>query len=107
MKNEEIGEIVGFINKSSIISGGEKISLFDYVFKDENLVDNDYEGYRYHNAFGTHVIGPLLVKNPNFMKRIVELLAGENHEYRDIAYPYEEDSYQVTLKALKQRGKLI
>ena len=73
------------------------------VFQDNNLVDNKYEGCNKNNLFGTHVIGPILVKNPCFMKMIVCKLLPKNKEYKDIVYPFEEDSYDVTLKALKGR----
>ena len=109
LHNEEMGDIVGFINKCSLIAGGEKEKLFDYVFRDANLKDNDYEGYEYKNLIGTHVIGPVLVKNPAFMKKIVLLLGKKNDpdfQYKEIEYPFEEDSYQVTHKALlERRGK--
>ena len=62
------------------------------------------EGYHVGNIYGTHVIGPILVKNPNLMKHIVlKLLEKENVEYKDIDYKFEDDSYNVTLNALKER----
>lgn len=97
------GEVVGFINKSTIIKGGEEDKLFDYEFRYANLKDNEYEGYHYNNLFGTHIIGPVLVKNPGFMKLIVKLLVEE--EYREIEYPFEEDAYNTTLSELRKRKK--
>ena len=108
VENKECGEIVGFINKCSIIDENEDIKLFDYLFKDLNLKDGNYEGYKVNNLYGTHIIGPILVKNPNFMKHIVTRLGQKkdiNFIYKELSYPYEEDSYSVTLKALKQRIK--
>ena len=106
LKNDEIGEVVGFINKCSIIKHDESIKLFDYVFKDSNLPSDKVEGYHVDNIYGTHVIGPILVKNPNLMKHIVtKLLERENVEYKDIDYKFEDDSYNVTLNALKERIK--
>lgn len=106
VSNKDIGEVVGFINKCSIIERGETNSLFKYIFKD--LKDNDYEGFNIGNVYGTHIIGPILVKNPNFMKLIVTKLGikdNPNFVYKDIEYKYEEDSYNVTLNALKGRIK--
>ena len=104
LKNDSIGEVVGFINKCSIIKHDESIKLFDYVFKDSNLPSDKVEGYHVGNIYGTHVIGPILVKNPNLMKHIVlKLLEKENVEYKDIDYKFEDDSYNVTLNALKER----
>ena len=101
VRNPDIGEVVGFINKSTLIHGGESCRLFDYEFKGGSLVDNSYEGYRYKNLFGTHIIGPVLVKNPEFMKEIVRMLCIE--AYKDISYPYEEEAYKTTLQELKKR----
>ena len=103
VNNKDFGECVGFINKCSVIDGGQDHKLFDYIFKDNNLNDNDYEGFRFNNLFGSHLLGPILVKNPNFMKYIIELLIDK--DYKEISYPFEKDSYEVTLNALKGRIK--
>lgn len=106
VKNTELGELVGFINKCSIVSNEN--GIFEYVFKDAGLNDGSKkEGYRKNNLIGTHIIGPILVKNPNFMKYIIGLLTKniDGFTYKDINYPYEEDSYNVTLTALKNRNK--
>ena len=99
--NETLKETVGFINKSSLIEGGEKFKLFDYVFKDNNLSDNSYEGYRYKNLFGTHIIGPVLVKNPYFADEILKLLLKD--QYVDNADKYEMAAYETTLRELSKR----
>lgn len=103
--NDEIGELVGFVNKSSIISGDKEHKLFKYIFKDNNLNDEEYEGYIKNNAFATELIGPILLKNPNFMKYIVKKLLPNNQTYIDKEYKYELASYNVTLNALKERIK--
>lgn len=106
VKNETMGELVGFINKCSTVENNE--GIFEYIFKDEGLNDGSKkEGYRKNNLIGTHIIGPILVKNPNFMRYIIELLTAniKDFTYKDIKYPYEEDSYNVTLNALKNRIK--
>ena len=101
VRNDTLGEVVGFINKSSLIHGGEENKLFTYVFRDSNLSDNPYEGYHFKNVYGTHIIGPVLVKNPAFLNLIVRSLA--HSQYRNIDYPYETAAYDVTLNALKNR----
>ena len=99
--NKQIGDVVGFINKSTYIIGGEDSALFTYEFRDNNLFDNGYEGYRYYNLFGTHIIGPVLVKNPNFMRLIVKLIMKD--EYQEIKYENEEKAYEITLRELRKR----
>lgn len=103
--NDEIGELVGFVNKSSIISGDKEHKLFKYIFKDNNLNDEEYEGYIKNNTFATELIGPILLKNPNFMKYIVKKLLPNDFNYIDKEYKYELASYNVTLNALKERIK--
>ena len=103
VKSDEFGFVVGFINKSSLISGGEDDKLFDYIFIDNNLEDNQYEGCYKNNTYGTHIIGPVLVKNPDFMETIVKKLLPKNIKFTKIKYESEVDSYIVTLNALKDR----
>lgn len=109
VKNEEFGEVVGFINKSTRISETIKDGLFEYIFKDANLNDvSIVEGYRVNNLIGTHIIGPILAKNPKLMRFFVEGIGKtikKDYVYKRIRYPYEEDSYKVTLSALKERIK--
>lgn len=104
-RNDDFGFVVGFINKSSLISRTEDEKLFDYVFIDNNLKDSPVEGYRRENLFATHIIGPILVKNPDFMETIVKTLLPKRKKYKAIEYKYELDSYVVTLNALKERLK--
>lgn len=99
--NDDIGDVVGFINKSSTITGGQEYRLFDYEFMDNNLADNLYEGYRMNNLFGTHIIGPVLVKNPCFINYIVKLLV--DPDYQQIDYEYERKAYEITLNELRKR----
>lgn len=108
LTNKEFGEIAGFINKCSIIKYNQK-GLFNYVFKDEGINDDTTsEGYRINNLIGTHTIGPILAKNPKLLKYLVTNLAlkkNKKFKYKNIKYPYEEGSYNVTLNALKGRIK--
>ena len=99
--NSDFGSVVGFINKSSIVEGATKNALFTYEFKDNNLPDEQFEGYRYYNLFATHIIGPVLVKNPPFMKYLVRLLADEN--YQEMYYENESRAYDVNIKELRKR----
>ena len=103
VKNNKFGFVVGFINKSANIINGEKDKLFDYIFMDNNLSDNDYEGCYKNNTYGTHIIGPVLVKNPDFIKEIIKTVVPNIFKFRNIKYEYEVDSYITTLNALKDR----
>lgn len=105
VNNDELGYVVGFINRCSTIDNNEENVLFNYVFKDENIIDGKKEGNRFKNVFCTHIIGPVLVKNPKFMEYIVKLLLPKGKNYKEIDYSYELDSYLVTLESLKDRIK--
>lgn len=104
VENDEIGKVVGFVNRCSHISVPKDIALFRLLlmFSDGKKDVTETEGYRVRNVFGTYIIGPVLTKNPGFMKTIVSLLLGGRAPV-DVEYPFEEDSYQVTLKALSER----
>lgn len=105
VKNDEFGFVVGFINKSTKIIDNKENRLFEYIFMDNNLKDDKYEGYRKNNLFATHIIGPVLVKNPDFMDTVVKTLLPNNMKFKHIEYKYEKESYIVTLSALKERIK--
>ncbi len=63
------------------------------------------EGFRKNNCFGTHLTGPILVKNPAMLKYIAKLLLGE--AYSDtVPYTYMEKSYATTLSELRKRLEL-
>lgn len=61
-------KILGFINNNSHV---------DNV--DFNLFDN--EGFRYKNFFATYVLGPVLVRNPEFLKYFLNTLTGKKLKY--------------------------
>ena len=61
-------KILGFINNDSYISK-LKYSLFDN------------EGIHYNNFYGTYIIGPLLVRNPEFLKYFMNKLTNKKLKY--------------------------
>lgn len=88
---------VGFINKCSETHGIE-----DHAFKvKRGLADNKlivYEGIKYKNFIGTHLTGPVLVKNPHFAEYFAELILGEkpNIDCLELA----KKGYEITLREL-------
>lgn len=100
------GDAVGFINRSTRTSDAGEKSLFTYVFRASGIPEDDTEGFRRDTLFGTHLTGPLLVKNPSLLEWMVEYLTlrGGN-EYRKIAYPLQEKIHRSTLEALMKRKK--
>ena len=99
--------VVGFMNKCSVTRGVET-SLFDRLslgFGNEK--EGGPEGYVSGNVLATHITGPVLVKNPDFVdfliKRIFSLKGWELPESLPVL-PYEREAYEVTLKELTGRA---
>lgn len=105
VKHPKFGPIVGFINKSSKIIGNYEEKLFTYEYKDNDLVDNNYEGYQFNNVYGTHIIGPILAKNPELIKIFVKMLLPEDQIFEEKDYSYEVGSFNITLSELRKREK--
>ena len=98
--------VVGFVNKSSTISGVETplLTAVQLGYGNEGL--KTPEGFRYKNVIGSHLTGPILVKNPRLLDKVVSAI----YEKRGEALPAErptdrwtEDGYAITAEALKQR----
>lgn len=99
-------DFVGFINKCTDLTGLSGETLFTVKMGKGNSANDNREGFRLYNLFATYLTGPMLVKNPHFMQYLIELIGKRDNEsfvYREISYPYEEDSYQVALNALLDR----
>ena len=97
---------VGFINKCSDLTGLEGKPLFHVLMGKGNHTGDEQEGFLFHELYATYLTGPVLVKNPHFMDMMVEKIgkrANEDFAFQKISYPYEEDSYEVTLHALMER----
>ena len=80
---------------------GEVIPLFEMVMGRGNRADTAEEGFILNSFLGTHLTGPVLVKNPHFHSWLVRRLLGREPEPRE--YPYEEKAWQVTYQALAER----
>ena len=65
-------ELIGFINKCSSVENVAS-PLFTLTMKPESF-SFETEGIHEKNLFGTHVVGPVLVKNPAFCEYIAELI---------------------------------
>lgn len=102
LKDKDIGFIVGHINRTSIIIASGTDKLFDYFYIDGTLVDNAFEGFHKKNIYGTHLLGPVLVKNPNFLLRIVRSLMPRDRKFKEINYENEEDIQFSTINTLKE-----
>lgn len=94
-------DVVGFINKCSWNSGVDT-PLFSLKLGNGNEKDKNLEGYRKNNCFGTHLTGPILVKNPAMLRYIMELITEESISDSTIC-PYMLKGYEVTRRELLKR----
>ena len=93
---------VGFIN-TSCLYGGITTPLLQLKLNPQlgNDKASASDGIRYHNFYGTQLIGPVLVKNPHFLQHICRELTGEN-----ITLPsdsYAQKAYDVALSELQKQ----
>ena len=98
--------IVGFANKSSVVSNVETPLLHTLNMGIGNEGEKTPEGFRYKNVIGSHLTGPLLVKNP----RLLEALVRAMYTRRNMTLPdtlptfcHAEEGYAVTAEQLKLR----
>ncbi len=89
--------VVGFVNKCSEITGAGK-TLFNVRTGLGNKNGDKCEGVRLNNCFGTHVTGPVLIKNPHFLCYLAEGILGRAPESDWMTY--EKAGYDVTLREL-------
>lgn len=94
--------LVGFINKSSMVFGIRQ-RLFTTEFGLGDNEEGGYEGIRDHNFFGTHLTGPILIKNPHFLIYIAALIIGREPYTEHLEY--ERAGYEITLKKLTERAQ--
>lgn len=97
-------KIIGFINSMSIVSNNDKP-----LFKVLKGGAGNEEGIRHKNTFGTHIIGPILVRNPELLKYFIkELCISKDNDYiyKELIYDEEEMSYKIALKELENRDNL-
>ena len=99
--------MVGFINKSSILTGVETPLLTTLDLGFGNEAKGGAEGIHYKNVFGSHLTGPLLVKNPRLLDAVIFAI----YEKRGLSRPnipadkWAEEGYAVTARELKARCK--
>lgn len=67
------GDIIGFVNKASLTTGVTS-PLFDVKQGSGNGKDDSKEGVHYGNFYGTHLIGPVLIRNPQLCVYFTDML---------------------------------
>ncbi len=96
--------LVGFVNKCSEIKGVDA-PIFDVKMGIGNCSGDKKEGVMLNHMYGTHLTGPVLIKNPYFLEYIAKILSGntDNFEVCTDYLNYERAGYEVTLSELTKR----
>ena len=98
--------LVGFMNKCSTTSGITSPLFESLSLGFGNDAKNGPEGYVCGNVFATHITGPVLVKNPDFLNLIIRrIFASRGWALPDTlpSFPHEREAYDVTLRELQGR----
>ena len=94
---------VGFLNRCDKVEGVETPMFTLKMGRGNDGAERSAEGFVQGNFYATHLIGPLLVKNPHLLAHFVSLLGGEGKPQPIDETGHAALAYQVTLTALRQR----
>lgn len=100
--------IVGFMNKCSTTHGITTPLCRELTLGFGNEAEHGAEGYASGNIFGTHITGPVLVKNPQLLHYITGRLFGQRGWPLPETMPvlsHQQEAYDVTVKELQARIK--
>ena len=94
-------EIVGFKSQFTMMYGENENSYFSKVEKGIGInKDSKYEGIRKNNFLGTYLLGPILILNPEFTKKLLNKMGIEKPT---LAFEKEvEEAYKQRLKEFKE-----
>lgn len=87
--------IIGFQNQGSKIENFD-FNLFEVIRGIGSHEESKNEGIQYKNFYGTYVIGPLLVRNPEFLKYFgMQIIKSknENYEFKKFNLGLDEKAY--------------
>lgn len=92
--------IIGFNNRNSILLNNEH-PLFQSIKGVGNSPKETKEGYTEYHFYGTYLVGPLLVRNPDFLKFLVrELIHFKQPDFKikKVSLKLEEQAHQEFMK---------
>lgn len=99
---------VGFINKCSTTTGIATPLFSGLSLGFGNERERGAEGYVNGSVVGTHITGPVLVKNPAFTDWVIHrLFTANGWALPEVLprLPYEQEAHAVTLRELQARVK--
>jgi len=82
-------EIIGFVNRNSIMKFVKEHHLFDVVTGTGYVPHSIVEGVRKNHFYGTYLLGPIFIRNPYFTEYIIEEILKE----KGLSYkPFKEET---------------
>lgn len=75
--------IIGFQNQSTVIKENNH-AMFEVIRGVGSYPKSKMEGIKYNNFYGTYLIGPILVRNPELLKYIVKKII--KTKYKDFKF---------------------
>lgn len=87
-------KIIGFQNRCDL-NYNVKNSLFKLSKNYSNDLNNSNEGFNYKNVYATHIIGPLLIRNPYFTDYLLNSLC----KNKELEYKISDE---LSIKAYKK-----
>ena len=100
--------IVGFQNKSAVITGIETPLLSSLAMGYGNDGEKRPEGYQKGNVFASALTGPILVKNPALLREVTRRVLAHAGAEVPGTIPVDEElekGYAVTAQQLKKRAE--
>lgn len=101
-----VNPAVGFMNKCSVTHGVTSPLFKELLLGFGNEAERGPEGYMSGNILSTHLTGPVLVKNPDFLdyviRRLFALKGWDCPEELPIL-PHEWEAYKITRQELQAR----
>lgn len=74
--------IIGFQNQNSVMKSNDNI-MFEVIKGIGSFPNSKIEGVHKKNFYGTYLIGPILIRNPELLKYITkELIKSKNPEFK-------------------------
>lgn len=92
--------VLGFQNQCGVIKS-DCLNLFDVIKGVGSYPNSKKEGIYFHNFWGTYVIGPLLIRNPELLKFLVKkIIMSKNSKFKFKRFnqKYEKLAYANFLK---------
>ena len=97
-------KVVGTVNKATRIYHNMNPFFKVELGCGENE-NNDYEGVKYKNFYGTHVSGPILARNPELLEKLVVEIGKtkkSNFKLKKVTYANERKGYEIVLELLEK-----